>query len=463
MKLFKLLKINLISYFNFYKVLNAKTISEKIKEILKLLFMLFIYCVIGIYIYFFARMTMNGYVSLKIEYVLLGEFFALSSIFALFATVFRVDGMLFNTKDYDQLVSLPIKKTTIIGSKMANLYISNLVFSFIIMIPTLLAYTKVVVISNIFYLLYFLSIFIIPLIPTILAVIIGTIVTTVSSRFKIKKVVYFFLMLALAFGSFYLSTTMDNATELQIANLGENIVNTFNKLYPLTKTYMNMLFNNDLTSVILFISIPILTYLLSTLIIGIFYTNIVSKINEKTFKKTFHIRKIKQQSPTKALLKKEFKRYISSPNYILNSSIGLIIMVFASIALLFVSPEKISMILGIEGSAKLLESKGPLLMGIMLMLSCTTCSSISLEGKNIWIIKSLPVDSKKIFWGKMLLNILLIIISATIASISICYVLKLGIKGFVLFIITAIVYALFISVLGLVVNLHFPLDRKSVV
>ena len=457
MKMLKLLKINLLTYFNFYKLLNAKNGKEKLKEMLKFLFMVFIYFVIGIYIFIFAKMVLNSYISLKIEYVLLGEFFAISSIFSLFATIFKVEGILYNTKDYDNLISMPIKKTTIIGSKMLNLYISNLIFIFIIMLSTLLAYIRVVEVTNAFYLLFILSIFIIPLIPTIIAVIIGSVITTFASRFKIKKIVYFISMLALVIGSFYLSFQIDNTTELQLANLGENMVDTFNKIYPLTKVYLNMLLNRDLESIILFISIPILLYLLTTLIIGLYYTNIVSKINEKTFKRTYELKKVKKQSLMKALLTKEFKRYITSPTYILNSSMGLIIILCVSIGLLFISPEKIGAILGIEGMTELLVSRGPMLISVMLMLSSTSCSSISLEGKSLWIIKSLPIDTKKIFWGKILLNILLIMLPATIASASISYVLKLGIRGFILFLLNSLIYSFFISIFGLVINLHFPL------
>ena len=42
-------------------------------------------------------------------------------------------------------------------------------------------------------------------------------------------------------------------------------------------------------------------------------------------------------------------------------------------------------------------------------LTCTTGSSISIEGKNLWILKSSPLEVKDIFISKIAVNIILLV------------------------------------------------------
>ncbi|MDE6284452.1 MAG: hypothetical protein K2M17_01750, partial [Bacilli bacterium] len=411
----------------------------------------------GVYIYYFAELSMKGLRMMQLEYVLLGEFFALGSVVSMFYTIFKVDGMLFSTKDYDMLMALPIKKTTIIGSKMINLYLSNLFFSFIIMIPVLLVFTKYVIVTSVFYVLYICSIFVIPLLPTLIAVGIGTLVSFFASKFRFKKTLQLILMVLLVIGGFYFSYVSSNVTEFQVANFGETLVTMFNRLYPLTKTYLLLLLETDVTSIILFFAIPTIMYFLTTILIGLIYTNLVTKLGAKEINKKYDLSHSHRNSPVQAMLKKEFTRYISSPNYVINSSVGILFMVIIGVALFFVSPSKLESIIGLQGIETLLINNGPLLVGFLLLFSCTTSSSISLEGKNLWIIQSLPIDEDVIFGGKILLNFLLLLFPGLFLSMSMMFVFHLSGLQLCLFVLTVVIYAFFISILGLIINLHFPL------
>ena len=65
-----------------------------------------------------------------------------------------------------------------------------------------------------------------------------------------------------------------------------------------------------------------------------------------------------------------------------------------------------------------------LVLGLFsLLMTSTTASSISLEGKNIWFYKSLPVKTSEIFIGKILVDLLLTLIIGipTIIIVSILF------------------------------------------
>lgn len=457
LKLCKLVKINLLSYFNFYKIKNAKTGVQKSKELGKIIFLFLFVLFFAWYIYAFARMTMNGLAMLHIEYVIIGEFFALASLFSLFQTIFKVDSILFSNKDYDMLAALPIKKTTIVASKMLHLYFSNLLFSLIIMLPVLLVYMKYVTVSSSFILLYICSIFVLPFIPTLVAIIIGSFISFIVSRFKLKKFLQFLLMFIILGGAFYFTYSNVGGGELEIANFGNTLVETFNQYYPLTKTYMLMLLEKDMFSTLLFIGLPIILYFLSTLVISLFYTNVVNMLSVHETKRKYKLKNRKEGSILYALFRKEFFRYITSANYVFNTIVGVILMLVGSVLLLFISPSGLEDIIGIAGFAEMLAVKAPLVLGVVLMMSSTTSSSISLEGKNFWILKSLPVKPQHVFFSKILVNVLVVGIPSMLCACLISYILHFSFIELLVMLASVMAYSIFIALFGLIMNLHFPL------
>ncbi len=457
MKLSKLVKINLISYFNYYKILNAKTFKDKLKEIFKFLFVIIVYGIFGLYIYLFAKLVIDGFITLEIEEVILGEFFALASIFILFATVFRVDSMLFHSKDYDLLGSLPLKKSTIIASKMLNLYFSNLIFTIIIMVPVLIVYLQNVTVSHLFIPLYLLTMLIIPLIPTIVATFIGSLISFITSKLRFKKVFQFILMLSLTLVSIYFSFSNNDISNLELANLSKSFINIFNNFYPLTKVYMDILVNYNWQSLLIFMGIPLIAYILTIGLISKFYTQIIVKFKERITTGHYHLEIKKTNTSFGALLKKEFKRFITSPTYILNSTMGIILLLILSIVINFISLNKLTTFIPIEEINALVSENGALFMGIMLLISCTSSSSISLEGKSFWVIKSIPVSYEEIFRAKVLVNFLILFIPSLLVIFFLNCKFHFSFLTNIVYLAIFLSYSILISILGLIINLHFPL------
>jgi len=92
----------------------------------------------------------------------------------------------------------------------------------------------------------------------------------------------------------------------------------------------------------------------------------------------------------------------------------------------------------------------------MLSLSCPAASSISLEGKNIWILKSSPVEIKMILNAKIAVNLTLHLIGYMI-SVSV-FMLKLDMNPIQVMnlVIVPICYSLFITVIGISLNKKYP-------
>ena len=65
---------------------------------------------------------------------------SVASFLSLITTVLKVNGYLFGAKDFEILTAMPIKPKTVIASKLFGLYLINLIFFSIILIPTVVLY-----------------------------------------------------------------------------------------------------------------------------------------------------------------------------------------------------------------------------------------------------------------------------------------------------------------------------------
>ncbi len=449
-----LTKVNLLAIFN-----KDRTNKKKNRGFI-LLLVAFIY--IGFTIYGFSKLLMEGYIALNAPYLLLAQFMLVTSIMIMFTNIYKVGGTLFNFKDYDMLLSLPIKRSTVILSKIVMLYIVSFLYVLLFMIPSFIVYITNVNVSIMFYILFFITLFVIPLVPLVISSIIGTIITGISSRFNKKNIINYILTIGIFVGAMYISFGMENMEVIDMANIGKSMVDTFNNIYPLTKIYVNIISSQDVLSLVLFILIPVVLFYIFIVGINKFYMKINN--NLKSYKKVsnYKLSKLKKVPSLIALYKKEIKRYFSSVNYVMNTAMGSLMLTISILGTVILGGDKIDTLLGIPEFSRALYSYGPLIVGAFCMMNCSTHSSISLEGKNLWIIKSLPVKTKEVFLSKIMVNLSILVPTILINSTVFAIYLKTNFLMTILLYITPLIYSLFISIFGIIINVHFPVfDFKN--
>jgi ABC-2 type transport system permease protein len=106
-----------------------------------------------------------------------------------------------------------------------------------------------------------------------------------------------------------------------------------------------------------------------------------------------------------------------------------------------------------EGAEHLIERMLPFIICALLGMSCTACVSLSLEGKNIWILQSLPISPKTIFHSKMLVNLTLLIPTALICSILLSIRFASSFSSALIIIGLPLMYCLFIPVWGMFIDI----------
>ena len=120
------------------------------------------------------------------------------------------------------------------------------------------------------------------------------------------------------------------------------------------------------------------------------------------------------------------------------------------------------LVMGVDKMQQVLEIpiniKGAIpfvLAGILSMMPATS-TSISMEGKEWWIIKSIPIKTKAVLDGKILLNLSLILPFFVVSEVLLTIALKPDFMELVWMIVIPVVLTLFGLVFGITVNLKMP-------
>ena len=187
----------------------------------------------------------------------------------------------------------------------------------------------------------------------------------------------------------------------------------------------------------------------------IFYDYIHDLLStSRTVKKSDKEHEFKINTSSKSLLKIEFKKYFSSKGYLMNTIVGGIMgVVMIGVAVFSLLTD--------ETMKEILDVFRPYLsfmsLAVILMIGLSTpaASAISMEGKNMWIIKSSPIDYKKYLQSKILLSEIVLAPFALVASIIISVLLKDDIIGILSTILSPQLYLLSMNYISLVLNTRF--------
>lgn len=98
----------------------------------------------------------------------------------------------------------------------------------------------------------------------------------------------------------------------------------------------------------------------------------------------------------------------------------------------------------------------PFAIASVFCMMTTTSTSISMEGKNWWIVKSLPLSVKNILDAKILMNLLLMLPFYLLSELLLVFALKPDVWEFLWLVLIPAAMILFSCVYGITINLHFP-------
>lgn len=453
--LITLLKYDLISSYNLNSILDRRDKKKLLKTLAFLV--LLIIAILGFEISMFSyfNLMVEPLKSINMLHIIIAQGFIMSIFIIIWTSIYKAPGLLFGMKDYEFLISLPIKPWVILSSKIINLILVNYLFVAIFLIPSLIVYFINTKITFIMIINAFIMYLFIPLIPIIIASFIGFVFTYISAKVRYKNIVYIIEGIILLPIILLISSNMQFISEYIFKN-AKNISDILNKIYPPLRYYINGIAYESFSGVLIFSLISISIFIIFVFLLNKIFININSKLLENYKKNSFKMKQSKEYSTLRTLFNKEFIRYVSKPVVVLNTSIGMILYLLSAVGVLFIGDNFVNILFDIDVTKEFI----PLLLivqtSFFVALSNTTSSSISLEGKQLWILKSLPIDFMYIFKAKILLNIIITIVPVFIGSLIFIFKLNLSmVQGFWLLIIPMLI-SIFMSKVGLIINLIFP-------
>lgn len=462
-KIWLLTKIQLQGIMNPKKVFHmreGKNTSKVMMVFLSLLIVLLFGGMSGMYAYAYATMLgpQNALSAIPAMWM------AITSVITLFTTIYKVKGTLFQFSDYDMVMSMPVSTTGIVASRIAVLYIYDLLFTVIIMLPGNVVYGVAASAGASYYLISTLLIFLIPMIPILIGTVLGLVLTIASAKFRFSN--YVTLVLFVGLFAAYMIVMMQTATapdpDAAFVNMANVIWEQVYHLYPLTKMYTLAVTSLDAAALIGFIGITVLAFLVFCYAVGHGFKKLNTLVASSKEKSNYKLKELQTKHVLSSMYHRELKRYFASPMYVLNSAIGMILLTIMCMIYLVAGKDKLAEVIEVPGLLEQLPMFVPIMLLLGVMMTCTTAASISLEGKNLWLLKSLPVSAKQIYLSKAMVNLTITVPLAVLDAFIFAIRLHFNFIQLLVTILLPCAGAAFISFFGLFLNLMFPrFDWKS--
>ena len=409
----------------------------------------------------YANMLMEPLIKVNMEFVLLTIFIFFTSVMTLVEGIYKSSNLLFNCKDDNLLLSLPIKKSTVLFIRILKFYVFELLYNSLFLVPAMVVYARYVSVGVTYYLVSFVAILLLPIIPIVVSCIIGMFISASSTKFKFKNIAQTAITMSILLVVFYISFNLEKFF-LNIAEKATSINDLITKIYYPAGAYIKLITNFNIQELLIFIAIHVILFTATIILLSKVYFKINSSIKGvKTISKNSFY-KIKQNSPMKALIKKELNRFINSPVFIINAAFGLLLFVVACIGITFKFNGITEMIVaqGLPISIEKIESYIPaVLFGLVCfasLMSSITSSMISLEGKSFNILKSLPIKPYTIIFSKILTAVLIMVPFIFIGDLILFIKFKFNVYEIVMILVSSILLPVVSETIGIVVNLKYP-------
>lgn len=398
-----------------------------------------------------------GLIYLGLEETVPAYLITVSGVLIFFFGILKAGGVIFRKEGYDILCALPLPAGAAALSRLFKMYVEDLLMTLAVLLPGIAVYAWNIRPDAGFYLAGAIGIWSIPLIPMAASVFIGTLITGISSRMRHKSLIgaglSIFAALGIMYGSSRLAATGGDIDPEMLKNMSVFIMALLKRLYPPAVWLGTAIVRGDILGAVACACLSLAVFAAVAAGVACFFRKISQSLYGNFAKHNYKMGELKENSLLSSLCKREFRRYFSSSIYVTNTIIGPIMGCILSGALLFTGTDTLKELLPLPID---MEGMIPFVMAGVFCMMTTTATSISMEGKNWWILKSLPLSAKNILDGKILMNLLLILPFYALSELLLIFALKPGAGELLWLILIPAEIILFSCVYGITVNLHFP-------
>lgn len=376
------------------------------------------------------------------------------AIMGMIAVVMGTFGSVFNTysgvylaKDNDLLLSMPIPVSVIMLTRLLSVYVMSFIYSGMVIIPAVIVYLLTVSASINAVIGCILLVLLISIFVLTLSCILGWVVAKISVKLKNKSFITVLISILFFGGYYFIFYKSQSIIDDLLANAvtyGKNIKGSAYPIYIFGSVGVG-----DFVSMLIMTVFVLALFALMWLMMSRSFIKITTSYGSNT-KKKYQRTNIKQKGVDKALFFREVKRFTSSPNYMLNCGIGLIMLPLFSVIMLIKGKDMIAVIAKAGGEQS--NFAVVILCAVvcaMVSLIDITAPSVSLEGKSIWIAQSLPVAPWRVLRAKIALQVVLTVIPTIICEIILAFIYPFTPLELIFFIIMPLLYMVLSAQFGL--------------
>lgn len=428
----------------------AKKQGTGVKVLFALLFLYLIVVFCGMFAMLFDALT------IYCTYGLTWLYFAMAGLLALMlsviGSVFTTQSQLYDAKDNELLLAMPIRPRTILLSRMVPLLALNLLFCATVLGPAGVIYGVQIGFTPAGLVGYLLCSLAIPFGAQAIACLLGWLLHLLLSR--INKALASVLYLVVFLGVYFAVYSQINQILLTMTTSGDSIAAALRVwVWPIYA--MGLASTGNFLYLLAFLAMTGAIFGLIYWLLSISFLR--STLSQRSAKrKRLRLESLRAGSAGGALEYKELRHFLGSPVYLTNMGLGLVFLVAMAIAgVIFRGKvlELFSLLPGIQSMTSLLIVAA---LGFMVSMTCITAPSISLEGKTLWILQALPLTSAQILKAKLRFHCKLVLPVSGLSGLILAVALGCSPVGIILSCAVPVLLGFLCGLLGLLFNLLMP-------
>lgn len=431
----------------------------------------------------FVLIASKAYDSLRVieqQGFIIGLALSVACFVIFFFGIFYTMNTFYFSMDIENLLPLPLKPSEILGAKFIVVLVYEYYTEAVFLLPVLLTY-GIKDGSGILYYIYILITFLIlPVVPLLAASIIVMVImrfTNVGKNKDLFKVIGGLFGIFFGLGiNFYIQrineASMSQDKLMQLVSQGNNsLMNIASILFPSSKYAVNGVVRNNsiigFENILLFVIITAIAFIIFMCLGNLLYFKGVVGISETTSKrKKLTSRELSQSTRMNSVLRsytiKELRILFRTPIYFLNCIImNFLWPIFLIFPFLF--QQKASQQLGTfiayfqRDSVSGIVLASSFATGLFITASnMITSTAISREGKNIYVMKYIPVNYTLQVMAKVLSGVIMGIVGITMMLIAAVILFKFSFLMILLMALAGILGAILSALSGILIDLYLP-------
>ena len=341
-------------------------------------------------------------------------------------TLFKTNGYLFQFKEYDMLMSLPVEARTVAACRFLYMYVNSLPWYLSVSASMMIGYGYYARPNPAVYPVWLILSFFLPVIPMVGSAFLGFLIARISAGFRktniLQTVLTFIFVIFCFFLRFFLQDMFAGGKTEQTLEAVSAMTESAADIYLPARWFSNAVQRLDPAGILLTAGVSAVLFAVVFRIVGRSYRRINSALKSHAASRNYTMTAQKKRSPEAAIAFKEFRRLTGSTLYMTNGAMGEILAALIGIITLAVGFDRIVALVtgGAPIDSSILRPAIPFIVYFCIGMYATTVSSPSLEGKNYWIVQSLPIKKATLYRGKMLFNLLLSVPFMAFSTLCLC-------------------------------------------